>query len=163
MNVTSAPPTTAPAAVPALDAPAPAGGPVTRYARGAGVLVTALGVLGALPGATSNYDAMGLFRSDAHLFGLFTTSATSASLQVLFGLTVLAFSGSPRQAHKAVCWTALAYLVAAVAGAGLVVNSPSPVLPVNVASNWLHLGLGLALAVGAAAARRRHVAELGVF
>ena len=160
MNASSAPPATRPAAAEAAPV---GGGPVTGYARGAGVLVTALGVLGVVPGITSGYGAMGFFRSDAHLFGLFTSSVTSASLQVLLGLTILAFSGSPRQAHKAVCWTAVTYLAAAIAGAGLVVNSPSPVLPVNVASNWLHLALGLVLAVGAAAARRKHVQELGVF
>lgn len=147
----------------AIEAAPVSGGPVTGYARGVGVLVLALGVLGLVPGITTNYDAMGFFRSDAHLFGLFTSSVVSASLQILFGLTVLAFSGSPRQAHKAVCWVAVAYLVAGLAGAGIVVNSPNPVLPVNVASNWLHLVLGLVLAGGAAATRKKHVDELGVF
>lgn len=150
-------------APPALEAAPVSGGPVTSYARAVGVLVLALGVLGLVPGITSNYGAMGFFRSDAHLFGLFTSSVTSASLQIVFGLVVLAFSGSPRQGHKAVCWTAVTYLVVGVAGAGIVVNSPNALLPVNVASNWLHLTLGLVLAAGAAVARKKHVEELGVF
>jgi hypothetical protein len=151
------------AAPAAIEAAPVSGGPVTGYARGVAVLVLALGVLGLIPGITTNYDAMGFFRSDAHLFGLFTSSVVSASLQILFGLVVLTFSGSPRQGHKAVCWVAIAYLVAGLAGAGIVANSPSPVLPVNVASNWLHLALGVFIAAGAARARAKHVEEHGVF
>ena len=151
------------AAPAAIEAAPVSGGPVSWYARGVAVLVLGLGVLGLIPGVTTNYDGMGFFGSDAHLFGLFTSSVVSASLQILFGLTILAFSGSPRQAHKTVCWVAIAYLVAGLAGAGIVVNSPSDVLPVNTASNWLHLALGIVIAAGAARTRAKHVEELGVF
>lgn len=151
------------AAPAAIEAAPVSGGPVSRYARGVGVLVLALGVLGLVPGVTTNYSGMGFFRSEAHLFGLFTSSVVTASLQILFGLTILAFSGSPRQGHKTVAWVAIAYVVAALAGVGMVENSPSPVLPVNAASNWLHLVLGLVILAGAARARAKHVEELGVF
>lgn len=154
----------APAATPAaIEAPPAPSGPVNSYARGVAVVVGALGVLGLVPGITTNYGGMGFFRSEAELFGLFTSSVVTASVQILLAMTVLAFSGSARQAHKTVVWVALTYLAVGLAGAGLVVNSPSDVLPVNAASNWLHLGLGLVLLAGAARTRAKHAEDLGVF
>ncbi|MEZ0491645.1 DUF4383 domain-containing protein [Kineococcus sp. TBRC 1896] len=158
----NAPAAHSPAAIEARH-PVEAGGPVCGYARAIAVLVLALGVLGAVPGITSNYSQMGFYYSEADLFGLFRTSAVVIGLQVLFGLTVLAFSGSPRQAHKVVTWVALAYLSAGLGGAGLVVNASRTDLPVNVASNWLHLGLFVVILAGAWRTRRKHVEELGVF
>nr|WP_179752877.1 DUF4383 domain-containing protein [Kineococcus aurantiacus] len=155
-------PATAPAAIESAN-PAEAGGPVTSYARAVGALVLGLGVLGLVPGVVTHYSELGLYSSGANLFGLFRTSVVSASLQVLFGLTVLSVSGSVRQAHKAVVFTALAYLLAGLSGAGLVVNATRSDLVVNVASNWLHLALFAVVLGGAVRARRKHVAQLGVF
>jgi hypothetical protein len=154
----------APAASPAAIEAAPVtGGPVTSYARAVGVLLIVLGVLGLVPGIVTDYDLMGFYHSDAELFGLFRTSVLVGSLQILFGLTVLTFSGSVRQAHKVVVWVALVYLVAGLSGAGLVVNPLREDLPVNVASNWLHLALFVVILGGAIQARRKQIAENGVF
>lgn len=143
--------------------PAEAGGPVCGYARAIAVLVLALAVLGAIPGITSNYSQMGFYSSEANLFGLFRTSTVVIAVQVLFGLAILAFSGSPRQAHKVVIWVALAYLTAGLGGAGLMVNASRTDLPVNAASNWLHLALFVVILAGAWRTRKKHVEELGVF
>lgn len=154
----------APAASPAAIEAAPVpSGPINSFARGVAVIVGGLGVLGLIPGITTNYAGMGFFRSEAELFGLFTTSILSASIQILMGLTILAFSGSAKQAHKTVVWVALTYLALGLAGAGVMVNDPNPVHPVNVAGNWLHLALGLVILAGAARTRAKHQDELGVF
>ncbi|WP_432565344.1 DUF4383 domain-containing protein [Kineococcus sp. SYSU DK003] len=152
----------APAAIEAADTAADRG-PVTRFAKGVGVLVLGLGVLGLVPGLVTDYASLGFFHSEARLFGIFTTSVTASSLQILFGLTVLAFSGSTKQAHKAVVWVALAYLAAGLGGAGLDVNAARPDVPVNPAVNWLHLVLFVVILVGASASRRKQIAQHGVF
>lgn len=156
----------APSAAPAaIESPNPAegAGPITAFARLAALLTLGLGVLGLVPGITSNYSEMGFYDSGANLFGLFRTSVVVASVQILFGLTILTFSGSARQAHKTVVWVALTYLCAGLGGAGLMVNASRDDLPVNVASNWLHLVLFVVLLGGAAAARKKHVEQLGVY
>jgi len=139
------------------------GGPVRRHAQFTGGVLTVLGVLGVIPGITTDYDQMGLFRSGAQLFGVFTVSIVSSALLFLFGVTVLAFSGSVRQAHKNVVLHAGALIIMAVAGAGIVANSPNPVLPTDAASNWLYAVLGIFFLVGGWVSRRREIAEHGVF
>lgn len=155
----------APAAPAAIESahPTEVSGPVNGFARAAGVLVLGLGVLGLVPGIVTHYSDLGFYSSGANLFGLFRTSIVSASLQILFGLAILAFSGSVRQAHKVVVWVALAYLAAGLAGAGLRVNAERDDLVVNAASNWLHLALFFVLAGGAARSRKKHIEQLGVF
>jgi len=147
----------------AIEAAPTSAGPITLFARAVGGLLIALGVLGLVPGITADYDQLGFYRTGAELFGLFATSVVSSSLLILFGATALAFSGSVRQSHKTVCWIGLTLLTLAVAGAGLLVNSPSELKPVNAGSNWLHLVLGLALLAGAGASRAKHVSDDDVF
>lgn len=147
----------------AIEAAPTSASPITLFARAVGGLLVLLGVLGLIPGITTNYDQLGFFRTGAELFGLFATSVTSSSILILFGATALAFSGSVRQGHKTVCWIGLSLVVAAVAGAGLMVNSPSELKPVNVGANWLHLVLGLVLLAGAGASRAKHLADHDVF
>lgn len=147
----------------AIEAAPVSAGPINLFARAVGGLLVLIGVLGLIPGITADYDQLGFYRSGAELFGLFTTSVTSSSLFILFGASALAFSGSVRQGHKTVCWIGLALIVAAIAGAGVVADSPSDVLPVNAAANWLHVVLGFVLLAGAYGARRKHVEEHGVF
>jgi len=147
----------------AVEAAKHEGGPVRRHAQFTGALLTVLGILGVIPGITTDYDQMGFFRSGAQLFGIFTVSIVSSALLFLFGVTVLAFSGSVRQAHKNVVLHAGALIVMGVAGAGIVANSPNPVLPTDAASNWLYTALGIFFLVGGWVSRRRHIAEHGVF
>ncbi|WP_432564039.1 DUF4383 domain-containing protein [Kineococcus sp. SYSU DK003] len=148
---------------PAVDAVGTRGGPVRRHAQATGALLTLLGVLGFVPGITANYDEMGFFRSDAQLFGVFTVSVVSSALLFLYGVTVLAFAGSVRQAHKNVVLHALVLIGMGVAGAGIVANSPADVLPTNPASNWLYLALGVITLVGGHVSRQRQVQRHGAF
>ena len=147
----------------AIEAAPTSAGPITLFARAVGGLLILLGVLGLVPGITADYDQLGFYRTGAELFGLFATSVVSASVLILLGSTALAFSGSVRQAHKTVCWIGLTFLVVAVAGAGLMVNSPSDLKPVNAAANWLHLVLGVVVLAGAGASRAKHLADNDVF
>ncbi|MFB9376860.1 DUF4383 domain-containing protein [Kineococcus gynurae] len=148
----------------AIEAPAPpSGGIITSFARLVGGATFLYGVLGVIPGIVTNYDQLGFFHSGATLFGLFTTSILSSALLMTFGLIVLSFAANPKQGHKCVVWLGLAYLVAGIAGAGLVVNSPSPVLAVNPAVNWLHIVLGLGILVVSKGVKDKYQSSKGVF
>ncbi|WP_432564033.1 DUF4383 domain-containing protein [Kineococcus sp. SYSU DK003] len=155
-------------ALPSADDPAVAavgtrGGPVRRHAQVTGLILCALGLLGLVPGITTQYDQMGFFRSGAQLFGVFTVSIVTSALLFLYGVTHLVFAGSVRQAHKTVVLHALLLIGMGVAGAGIVFNSPADVLPTDVASNWLYLGLGVFFLVGSWVTRRRQIHRHGVF
>ncbi|ABS05495.1 hypothetical protein FHR75_003203 [Kineococcus radiotolerans] len=139
------------------------GGPVRRHAQITGFFLTGLGLLGFIPGITTNYDEMGIFRSGAQLFGVFTVSLLSSTALFLYGVTVLAFGGSVRQAHKNVVLHALLLIGMGIAGAGIVANSPNPVLPTDAASNWLYLALGVFFLIGGTLARKKEIEENGVF
>jgi hypothetical protein len=139
------------------------GGPVRRHAQATGVLLCLLGVLGLVPGITTHYDEMGFFRSGAQLFGVFTVSVVSSVLLFFYGITVLVFAGSVRQAHKNVVLHALVLIVMGFAGIGIVANSPDPVLPTDAASNCLYLGLGVFFLVGGNLSRRREIRAHGAF
>ncbi|NAZ81637.1 DUF4383 domain-containing protein [Kineococcus sp. R8] len=146
----------------ALEGASTTNGPITKYARAVGGFLVLLGVLSLVPGITTNYAGMGFYSSEAQLFGLFTTSIVASAVYLGTGACCIAFSTSPRQGHKTVVLTGLLFIVVAVGGAGLVVN-PSPPLPVNEASNWLHLVMGFLIPMGAARARAKHVEKYGVF
>ncbi|WP_432496292.1 DUF4383 domain-containing protein [Kineococcus auxinigenes] len=147
----------------AVEAAKKEGGPVRRHAQITGVVLMVLGVLGLIPGITTNYDQMGFFRSGAELFGVFTVCVLTSVGLFLFGVTVLAFSGSVRQAHKNVILHALALIAMGITGAGLVVNSPHALLPTDIESNWLYLALGVVFLVGGNRARAKEIKENGVF
>ncbi|WP_432514218.1 DUF4383 domain-containing protein [Kineococcus sp. SYSU DK001] len=139
------------------------GGPVRRHAQFTGALLTLLGICGVIPGITTNYDAMGFFTSGAQLFGIFTVSIVTSAMLFLFGITVLAFAGSVRQAHKNVVLHALALIGMAFAGIGIVNQSSAPVLPTDAESNWLYLLLGVFFLVGGSISRKQEIERNGVF
>ncbi|MGI4893623.1 MAG: DUF4383 domain-containing protein [Janthinobacterium lividum] len=138
-------------------------GPVNKQAVMQGAFLLVLGVLGFIPGITSDYDELGTFHSGAHLFGVFTVSLVISSVLILFGITLLVFAGSVRQAHKAAVLSAVVLFAMGIAGAGIVADSSAPVLATNAATNWLFMGLGLVFLATSTRARAQHVKEYGVF
>jgi hypothetical protein len=115
----------------------------------AGVVFLAVGILGFIPGITSNFDDMAFagHESDAELFGLFEVSVVHNLVHLLFG--VLGLVASRRSATAAIYLLAsgAAYLVLTVFGAVVGDEDSANVVPVNTADDWLHLGLGVGLIV----------------
>ncbi|BBY84881.1 DUF4383 domain-containing protein [Mycolicibacterium tokaiense] len=121
--------------------------------QGAAILVGSVllitGVLGFVPGITSNLDQMQLAgpQSEALLFGVFETSILHNLVHVIVGLLGLAMAST--------FWRSRAYLL--TGGAvflgfwvyGLLIdhNSQINVLPLNSADTWLYLGLGAVMVV----------------
>ena len=151
--------TTAPAIEPVIQK----GGPVRRHAQITGVFLCVLGILGYIPGITTHYDQMGIFYSNAQLFGVFQISLLTTTLLFLYGITVLAFAGSVRQAHKSAVLHALLLIGMGITGTGIVANSPAPVLPSDAASNVLYLVLGIVFLITSNRARAKQIKEHGIF
>ncbi|SDR95572.1 DUF4383 domain-containing protein [Microlunatus soli] len=115
-----------------------------------------VGVLGFIPGITSNYGrlAFASHHSGALLLGLFQVSVLHNLVHLIFGLFGL---GAVRHHHRAWRYLLLGGCVYfALAGYGLIVKlaSTANVIPVNAADNWLHLGLATIMIISGLVTRR---------
>ena len=130
---------------------------VQQAALVVGVVFLLVGVLGFVPGITSNYDTMSFasHHSDARLLGLFQVSVLHNIVHLLFGVAGLLLSRTIAGARNYLIVGGIIYLVLFVYG--LLVNDMSSAnfIPVNTADDVLHLVLGLGMiALGAVLTRR---------
>jgi hypothetical protein len=112
---------------------------------GAGFLL--VGVLGFIPGITTNYDEMTFagHESGAELLGIFQVSILHNLVHILFGVAGIALARSAATARTFLIGGGVIYLVLWLYGLLVDMDSSANFVPVNDADNWLHLGLGLAM------------------
>jgi len=111
-----------------------------------------VGVLGFIPGITTNYDTIEFagHESDAKLLGLFEVSILHNLVHLLFGAVGFALARTVSGAQSFLLGGGAVYLVLFVYGLVIDHEDQANFVPVNDADNWLHLGLGLAMvALGA--------------
>ncbi len=121
--------------------------PVQRAAQLVGVTFLLVGVLGFIPGITTNYGDMsfGGHMSDAHLLGIFQVSILHNVVHLAFGAAGLALA---KQAHSARTYLVVGgaiYLVLWIFGLLTGDDSMSNYVPVNTADDWLHFVLGVGM------------------
>lgn len=123
--------------------------------RVVGVVFLLVGVLGFVPGVTTQYDAMAAagHHSGAMLLGVFQVSVLHNVVHLLYGVVGLAMSRTRPAARVYLVGGGLVYAVLWVYGLLVDQDSAANVVPLNSADNWLHLVLavgmvGLGLVVG---------------
>ncbi|MFH8798051.1 DUF4383 domain-containing protein [Streptomyces sp. NPDC017936] len=124
-----------------------------------GVVFLLVGVLGFVPGITTNYETMefAAHHSDAKLLGIFQVSVLHNLVHLAFGLAGLALARTASQARLYLLAGGAVYLVLWLYGLIIDYDSAANFVPVNTADNWLHLLLGLGMiALGALLTRRRN-------
>lgn len=121
--------------------------PVQLFAALVGAVFLIVGVLGFIPGITSNYDDMGFAGPDsmALLFGVFGVSVLHNLLHLFFGVLGLAAAATLALSRAFLVIGGGLYVLLCVYGLPIDRASEANVLPVNPADNWLHLGLGLGM------------------
>jgi hypothetical protein len=127
---------------------------IAAYVVGVAFLVP--GVLGFIPGITTNFGDLSFagHHSDARLFGLFQVSILHNIVHLLFGVVGLAMARTFNGARSYLIGGAIIYLVLWIYGLLVSDTSSANFVPVNTADDWLHLLLGLAmLALGFALGR----------
>ena len=108
------------------------------------VAFLAVGILGFIPGITTDYDTMmfGGHHSEAKLLGLFQVSILHNVVHLLFGAVGLALARSAAGAKTYLIGGGAVYLVLWVYGLVIDQTSAANFVPLNTADNWLHLALG---------------------
>ena len=134
---------------------------VRRAAATVGAVFLLVGILGFIPGITTNYGSMAFagHDSDAMLFGVFQVSILHNLVHLLFGVAGLAMARTASGARAYLIGGGVVYLVLWLYGLLVDEESSANFVPMNDADDWLHLVLGvgmiaLGFALGRNAVRR---------
>ncbi|MCA1673171.1 MAG: DUF4383 domain-containing protein [Actinobacteria bacterium] len=131
--------------------------PIQLAAAVVGVVFLLVGVLGFVPGVTTDYDALQLAgsQSDALLLGIFEVSVLHNLVHLAFGVVGLAMSRTAAAARTFLIGGGLIYLVLWIYGLVIDQDSVANFVPLNTADNWLHLVLAAGMiALGVVLSRR---------
>jgi hypothetical protein len=118
------------------------------------VVFLLIGILGFIPGITTDYDTMAFagHESDAKLFGVFQVSVLHNIVHLLFGAVGLAMARTVAGARTFLIAGGAVYAVLWIYGLVIDNDSTANFVPLNTADDWLHLllaigmiGLGLIL------------------
>ena len=135
---------------------------VQKAAAIVGVVFLLVGVLGFIPGITTNFDDLSFagHQSDARLFGLFQVSILHNIVHLLFGIAGLAMARTAAQARTYLVFGGAIYLVLFVYGLIVGQESAANFVTVNTADDFLHLILGIGM-IGLGLALTRERAGVG--
>jgi hypothetical protein len=122
-----------------------------------GAVFLLVGILGFIPGITSDYDTMTFagHESDAKLLGIFEVSVLHNIVHLLFGVAGLALGRQARTAKSYLLVGGAIYLVLWLYGLLIDKHDDVNFIPVNAADDWLHFVLGAGMiALGVLTTRR---------
>ncbi|KUP96569.1 DUF4383 domain-containing protein [Thermobifida cellulosilytica] len=128
--------------------------PVQKAALAFGAVFLLIGLLGFIPGITTDYGQMRFagHHSEAMLLGLFQVSVLHNIVHLLFGVVGVAMARSAAAARAFLIGGGLVYLVLWLYGLFVGEDSAANFVPLNTADNWLHflltvgmVGLGVLL------------------
>jgi Domain of unknown function (DUF4383) len=121
--------------------------PIQYAAMTVGAVFLLVGILGFIPGITTNYDQLGGagHTSMAMLLGLFQVSILHNIVHLLFGVAGLALARTARGAKSFLVWGGVIYAVLWIYGLIIDPTSSANFVPLNTADNWLHLLLAVGM------------------
>jgi arginine exporter protein ArgO len=131
---------------------------VQKAAAAVGIVFLLIGVLGFVPGITSNYDQLQFASADskALLLGLFQVSVLHNIVHLLFGVLGLAMARTASSARTYLVFGGIVYLVLFLYGLLVGQESAANFVPLNGADDILHLLLGVGMiGLGVALTRGR--------
>jgi len=140
--------------------------PLQAAAIAVGGIFLLVGILGFIPGVTSNYDSMTFAShdSEAELLGIFQVNALHNIVHLLFGVVGLAAARAVDTSRLYLIGGGAIYAVLWIYGLVIDFDSGANFVALNTPDNWLHFGLavgmiGLGLALGGGARYGRGAPE----
>ena len=134
---------------------------VQNVAMGVGIVLIVVGILGFIPGVTTQYDSLAIVgpNSTALFLGLFQVSMLLNVVQLAIGATGWAMSrNNPMGARNFLMGFGLLYIVLSVYGLIVGEASAANFLSLNAMDVWAFMILGLVM-VGAGWLMSRHLAD----
>jgi uncharacterized protein DUF4383 len=134
-----------------------AASPVRTAAKIVAIVFLAVGVLGFIPGITTNYGDMTFagHHSDAHLLGIFQVSILHNIVHLLFGIVGLMLARTFTGARSYLIGGGVIYALLWIYGLAVGQDSAANFVPLNTADDWLHFVLAIGMvALGLALGRR---------
>ncbi|MFD9941227.1 DUF4383 domain-containing protein [Nonomuraea sp. NPDC059023] len=121
--------------------------PAQLAALAVGIVFLLVGVLGFIPGVTTNYDELQAagHHSDALLLGIFQVSILHNIVHLAFGIAGIVMARTFTAARAFLIGGGIIYLLLWIYGMLINPTSDLNFVPVNAADNWLHLILGLGM------------------
>jgi hypothetical protein len=121
--------------------------PVQDVAFAVGAVFLLVGILGFIPGVTTNYDAFEWFghESGAMLLGVFAVSGLHNIVHMAFGVAGLLMARSFAGARGFLIGGGAIYLVVWLYGLVIDHGSSANFMSLNTADNWLHLALAVGM------------------
>jgi hypothetical protein len=123
--------------------------PIQLASAAVGAVFLLVGVLGLIPGVTTDYDLMEFSgnESKAELLGVFQVSVLHNIVHLLFGVIGLAMARSAALARLFLIGGGLIYLALWIYGLAIDRTSDANFVPLNMEDDWLHLVLGAGMLV----------------
>ena len=121
--------------------------PVQLAALVVSAVFVLVGILGFVPGVTTNYSELMLagHQSEALLLGLFQVSVLHNIVHLLFGVVGLALARTAAGARNFLIYGGVVYAVLWIYGLVIDFDSAANFVPLNTADNWLHLVLAIGM------------------
>ena len=115
-----------------------------------GVAFLAAGVLGFIPGITTNLGDIKFAGNDSpsELLGIFQVSILHNIVHLLFGIAGVALSRTTVNAKAYLLYSGVIYVVLFVYGLFVGSGDDANFVPINTAGDWLHLVLAVGLLGG---------------
>ena len=134
---------------------------VQNVGMGVGIVLIVVGILGFIPGITTQYSELAFLgpASSALFLGVFQVSMLLNIVQLAIGATGLAMSrDNPMGARNFLMGFGLLYIVLSVYGLIVGVDSAANFLSLNTMDVWAFMIIGVAM-VGAGWLMSRHLAD----
>ena len=121
--------------------------PLQLAALVVGAVFLLVGILGFIPGITTDYDTLTFagHHSEAKLLGIFEVSILHNIVHLLFGVAGLVLSRRADTAKAFLVGGGVVYLVLWIYGLLVDKDSAANFVPLNTADNWLHFVLGVGM------------------
>jgi hypothetical protein len=120
---------------------------VQNVGMGVGIVLLLVGILGFIPGITTRYSELMFLGPNSHamLLGVFQVSMLLNIVQLVIGATGWTMSRTAHGARNFLIGAGALYIILAIFGLSVGVDSAANFLSLNMTDNWTHLVLGVVM------------------